>query len=148
MPIVSRFEFGVWANVVADCAVTASTLDFGVAGIGLSSTTSQAVSTISLRCTSGVNYTIALDAGTGTGATVAQRRMTRDGGNEHLVYGLYRDSARTQPWGDGSSGSQTVSGTGSGTQSTENHTVYGRLDSQTPPPSGEYLDTITVTVTF
>jgi spore coat protein U-like protein len=149
MPIVSRFEFGVWANVVADCAVSASTLDFGVADT-LERRPTRATSTISLRCTSGVEYSIALDAGTAGGATVADRRMTRDGGAETLAYGLYTDATRRRVWGDGSSGSQTVSGTGSGTQRTESHTVYGELElgRQDEPTSGQYRDTITVTVTF
>jgi spore coat protein U-like protein len=149
MPVLSRFEFGVWANVVADCAVSASALDFGVADT-LARRPTRATSTISLRCTSGVPYTIALDAGTTTGATVAQRSMTRDGGAETLAYGLYTDTARRRIWGDGSSGSQTESGTGSGTNRTESHTVYGELELERDdePTSGQYRDTITVTVTF
>ena len=149
MPVVSRFEFGVWANVVADCAVSASTLDFGVAKT-LERRPTRATSTVSLRCTSGVAYSIALDAGTASGATVAERRMTRDGGAETLAYGLYSDAARRRIWGDGSSGSQTVSGTGSGTHRTESHTVYGELElgRDDAPTSGRYTDTITVTVTF
>jgi len=149
MPIVSRFEFGVWANVVADCTVSASALDFGVANT-LERRPSRATSTISLHCTSGVAYSIALDAGTGSGATVVQRSMTRDGGADTLAYGLYTDATRRRVWGDGSSGSETVSGTGSGTQRTESHKVYGELEleRQDEPASGNYRDTITVTVTF
>jgi spore coat protein U-like protein len=149
MPIVSRFEFGVWANVVADCVVSASALDFGVADT-LERRPTRATSTISLRCTSDVPYSIALDAGTAAGATAADRRMTRDGGAETLAYGLYTDAARRRVWGDGSSGSETVSGTGSGTQRTESHTVYGELElgRQDEPSTGQYRDTITVTVSF
>jgi len=150
MPTVSQFQFSVWANVVADCVVSASTLDFGVASIVDTRRTMRATSTISLRCTSGAQYTIALDAGTASGATVADRRMARDGGTETLAYGLYSDAARRRIWGDGSSGSETVSGTGSGTHRTENHTVYGELplEREDEPASGHYRDTITVTVTF
>jgi spore coat protein U-like protein len=148
MPIVSYFEFGVWATVQGDCAISASSLDFGAFGVALAERATDAVSTLSIRCTEGTNYTVALDAGMGSGATVAERRMTRDGGSELLRYGLYRDSLRSQPWGDGSSGTSTVSGTGSGTQSTNSHSVYGRLMAQPPPPDGKYRDTITATVTF
>ena len=149
MPVVSRFEFGVWANVVADCALSASTLDFGVVDT-VTRRATRATSTISLRCTSGVSYSIALDAGTASGATVAQRRMTRDGGAETLAYGLYTDVARRRIWGDGSAGSETESGVGSGTHRTESHTVYGELEleREDEPTTGNYRDTITVTVTF
>ena len=148
MPMVSRFEFGVWATVQGDCSITASSLDFGAAGLELSRTATDAVSTITMRCTQGTAYTIALDAGTGSGATVSERRMTRDAGPETLRYSLYRDSARTQVWGDGSAGTVMQSGTGTGTQNSINHSVYGRLVPQAEPPTGTYHDTITATVTF
>jgi spore coat protein U-like protein len=148
MPIVSYFEFGVWATVQNDCSITASSLDFGVTGAQLATTARDAVSTLSVRCTSGTNYNVALDAGTGSGASVAQRRMTRDSGSETLLYGLYLDSARSQIWGDGSSGTSTLSGTGNGTQSTTAHSVYGRLVPQAQPTTGTYRDTITATIMF
>lgn len=148
MAIVSYFEFGVWATVQNDCSITASALDFGVTGAGLAKSATDAVSTLSIRCTSGAPYNVALDAGTGSGATVMERRMTLDGGPEVLRYSLYLDSARTQVWGDGSGGTGTLSATGNGSQSTNVHSVYGRLAPQAQPPTGTYRDTITATVTF
>lgn len=148
MPLVSYFEFGVWATVQSDCAISASALDFGALGVALAEQATDAVSTLSVRCTEGTPYSVALDAGVGSGATVADRRMTRDGGSELLRYGLFLDSMRTQPWGDGSSGTRTLAGSGSGTQSTNSHSVYARLAPQLPPPNGKYRDTITATVTF
>lgn len=148
MTIVSRFEFSVRATVQGDCAIAASNLDFGTTGLAVAESATDAVSTITIRCTKGLPYSIALDAGTGNGATVVERRMTRVTGQELLRYGLYTNSARSQPWGDGSAGSSTVPGTGSGIQSTNLHSVYGRIVPQTQPPGGQYRDTITATVTF
>ena len=148
MPIVSYFEFGVWATVQSDCAISASSLNFGATGMEIARSATDAVSTISVRCTSGTQYTVALDAGAGSGASVTERRMTRDGGPDVLLYGLYLDSARTRIWGDGSAGTNTLSATGNGTQSTNAHSVYGRLAPQVQPPSGQYQDTITATITF
>lgn len=148
MPIVSRFEFGVWATVQGDCKINASSMDFGSSGVELEHTAIDAVSTISMRCSLGIAYTIALDAGTGVGATVTERRMTLNPGTDTLAYSLFRDSARSQVWGDGSAGTQTLSGTGSGTQTSNDHSVYGRLVPQLRPPAGKYRDTITATVTF
>jgi len=128
--------------------VSATPLDFGPAGIALASTPITANGTISVRCTRGVSYTVALNAGQGSGATVAQRRLTRGGGTQTLLYRLYRDSARGQLWGDGSAGTSTLAATGAGIETATMHTVYGTLPAQTVPPTGQYADTITVTVTY
>ncbi len=144
LPIVSNFEFGVWASVQNDCSLSAAPLDFGATGLALANQPVDAQTSISVNCGQGVAYTLALDAGTSNGASVTNRRMTRDGGGDLLRYGLYRDAARTQVWGD--SGSDLQNGTGSG--SSVSHTVYGRLPAQTLPPAGAYRDTITVTLTF
>lgn len=144
IPIVSHFEFGVWATVQSDCSLSASPLDFGATGIALATQPIDAQSSVSVRCAEGVQYTLALDAGSANGATTIDRRLTRDGGTELLRYGLYRDPARTQVWGDASP--DVVTGTGSAAGST--HAVYGRLPAQVLPPAGKYRDTITVTLTF
>ena len=148
MPIVSRFEFGVSGHVAPDCTISASALDFGVVGVELTRKSAQATGSVSIRCLSDLPYSIALDAGNGSGATVAHRLMTRNGSSDTLAYGLYADLAHTQLWGDGSSGTQTVSGTGLGSQLTVPHLVYGKLDAQELPPFGKYRDRITVTITF
>jgi spore coat protein U-like protein len=62
-----------------------------------------------------------------------------------VSYELYRNSARTQRWGN-TLNSDTV--IGSGTGGTQNLTVYGRVPAQTTPSAGTYNDTITVTVTY
>ena len=148
MPIVSSFEFGVRAKVNNNCLITASSLDFGDNGIELERRGNDGVSTITVRCSSGANYSVALDAGTGAGATVAERRMTHDDGPEFLLYGLYLDSARTRPWGDGSAGTDILSGTGQGMFSGNAHSVFGRVLPQPLPPTGRYRDRITATITF
>lgn len=138
------FSFTTRATVISNCTVSATNIDFGQHGVIGSATTSTGV--VTTTCTKGANYTIALGAGAGSGATFAERRMTRSGGSETLGYTLYRDSGRTQVWGDGSDGSGTVAGSGTGAAQTS--TVYATLPMQTSPPPGTYADTITVTVTF
>ena len=144
MPVVSNFEFGVWATVQNECSLSASPLDFGGVGMELANQPVDAQGSISVRCGQGISYTLALDAGTGNAATVQDRRLTRDGAADILHYGLYRDAARTQLWGD--SPSDLVNGIGS--SAGNSHTVYGRLTAQPPPPAGQYRDLITVTLTF
>lgn len=129
------------ATVTSKCTVVSTPLNFGVAG-----TLNQlvdATSTLTVLCTNGTPYSIALNAGLGAGATTAARKMTGAGGT--VSYALYQDAARTTVWGD-ANGVDTVSGTGTGAD--QDLTVYGRVPIQTTPSPGSYNDTIVVTVTY
>ena len=134
--------FTVQVSITATCTInSASTLNFGTQGI-LATNVDQ-TSTVQVTCTNTTPYNIGLDAGTGSGATVATRKLT-SGGNT-VNYTLYSDSGRTTVWGNTVS-TDTVAGTGNG--SGQNYTVYGRIPAQTTPAPGTYNDTITVTVTY
>ncbi|HEY1141231.1 MAG TPA: spore coat protein U domain-containing protein [Lysobacter sp.] len=143
-PQTQRFSFIVSATVAANCTISTTNVDFGQSGLLASPVNATGV--VSTTCTKGSNFTLALNAGSGAGATLAQRRMTRSGGGETLTYALYTDSGRTQVWGDGTGGSSTLANTGTGAIQTS--TIYGTLPVQAAPPPGSYVDTVTVTVTF
>src|SRR5262249_38716376 len=129
-------------TIAATCVInSASTLNFGTQGV-LNTNVDQ-TSTIQVACTDTTPYNIGLDAGTGSGATVALRKMTSGGAT--VSYSIYRDSARTTVWGN-TIGTDTVAATGNGTA--QNYTVYGRVPAQTTPAPGTYTDTVTVTVTY
>jgi spore coat protein U-like protein len=137
---VARPSFNVTASVAANCRVSTQTVDFGTTGV-LSSNV-DATGQVSVSCTPGANYSISLDNGqTGTGPT--SRRMTL--GSIGITYGLYRDTARSLPWGS-TVGTNTVAGTGTGVA--VGIPVYGRVPSQTTPAPGTYTDTVVVTVTY
>ena len=85
-------------------------------------------STLQVQCTNTTPYNIGLDAGTGTGATVAVRKMT--GGGNTVNYSLYSDSGRATVWG-ATIGTNTVAATGNG--AAQSYTVYGRIPPQTTP---------------
>jgi spore coat protein U-like protein len=134
--------FAVQATIAATCTInSASTLNFGTLGV-LASNTDQ-TSTIQVACTNTTPYNIGLDVGTGSGATVAVRKLTSGGAT--VNYSLYSDSGRTTVWGT-TIGTDTVAATGSG--AAQSYTVYGRIPAQTTPAPGNYADTITVTVTY
>jgi spore coat protein U-like protein len=138
----SSATFTVTATVLPSCTVVGGgTLAFGIVTPGNQADGSVAVTAI---CTVGTPYTISLNAGTGSGATMTQRRMTS--GVDTLPYGLYRDAGRTQAWGDGTAGSSTVSSTGTGLA--QGFTVYGRVPTSATATVGVYADTITVTATY
>jgi spore coat protein U-like protein len=101
----------------------------------------DSVGYVNVNCDGGTPYTIKLSAG---GGTFASRRMAN--GGYILDYNLYTDPNRMVVWGDGISG---VTVSGSGTGSTVDHPVYGRIPGgQTGAYIGSYSDTITVTLSF
>jgi len=132
----------VQLTVTSSCVInSASTLNFGSQGVLIANVDNT--STLQVQCTNTTPYNIGLDAGQGTGATVAVRKMTS--GASTINYSLYSDTGRTTVWGN-TVGTNTVAGTGNG--ASQSYTVYGRVPPQTTPAAATYTDTITVTVTY
>jgi len=86
-----------------------------------------------------VPYQIHLDAGLHSGGVFHPRRMGLAAAT--LSYNLYRESTRTEVWGDGSNSTSVITGTG-----TTTHTLYGRVSALQTPAAGEYTDAVVVTV--
>lgn len=132
--------FTVTADVTTTCDIDAQNMDFGTySGVAKTTTT-----TLTALCSSGTPYTIGLNAGTSAGATVTTRKMTGPAG-QLLGYGLFRDAAHTQNWGN-TIGTDTQSGTGTGAE--QIFTVFGDLPASQFVGAGSYADTITATLTF
>lgn len=136
--------FNVTGTVVPTCSVTAAALSFGATIPNPINANVDATSTITATCSAGAPYTIALSAGTGTGATFAVRRMMS--GANGLSYALYTDPGRGTIWGNGTAGNVLSNNTGNG--AAQAITVFGRILAPQTVPTGSYTDTITVTVTF
>jgi spore coat protein U-like protein len=135
--------FGVDVTIVAQCLInSASTLSFGGSQGVLIANVDQ-TSTIVVQCTNTTTYDIGLDAGTGSGASVATRKLT--GGGATINYRLYSEPTRSTVWGN-TVATDTVSATGNG--AAQSYTVYGRIPAQTTPAPATYSDTITITVTY
>ena len=138
--------FGVSAVVNPNCLVSAQALSFG----GYDGTAAKTgTSDITVRCSSGTTYSVGLSTG---GGTYAQRLLAGSGANT-LQYNLYTTAAANTVWGDGTLGTATVPGLGAGMSiaAAQTHTVYGQLPDNAfnqGAPSGNYTDTITVTVTY
>jgi spore coat protein U-like protein len=131
--------FGVSATVLKDCIVSATALAFGDYTGAVNSNTS----TITVTCTKSTTYTIGLDPGLATGATVTARQMQN--GTNVLSYGLFTNGTWTTNWGN-TSGTNWVSGTGNGAG--QALTVYGQIPAGQYVTPGSYADTIGVTVTY
>lgn len=140
--------FQVTATVNANCSVSAGTLAFGAYTPGSGNVPST--STISVNCTKNTGFTVALNAGASTGATVAARAMTS--GANLLAYQLYSNNTYSTVWGDGTLGTSTVAGTGTGMGAAQVQylTVYGLIPdaANLAAAVGSYSDTVTVTVTY
>jgi spore coat protein U-like protein len=134
--------FTVSATVQARCTVSATDLNFGTAGVIASAYDAQ--NTISVVCTRGAPYQIALGAGLNDGGLGVDARKMK-AGSATIAYQLYRDASRTLVWGN-TLNTDTKGGSGDG--STQNHTVFGRVPAQTTPAPGTYSDTIVVTIEY
>ena len=133
----------VSATVTANCTVSTSPVAFG--SIDTLGGNHDAAGSVTVNCTNGASWSADANQGSGTGATMATRRMTS--GANALTYRLYTDAGRTTIWGDGSTGTAAVAGTGTG--SAQNFTIYGRVPSgQTSVRAGSYSDTVSVTITY
>jgi spore coat protein U-like protein len=139
--LTSSASTTVTATVLSSCNVAATAVNFGSTGLLTANTDAQG--TLSVQCNSTLPYTVSLDGGTSGAINPTQRKMTLSGSN--VIYGLYRDAARSLPWGN-TIGTNTTSGSGTGL--TQTQTVYGRIPIQTTPKPGAYSDSVVVTVGF
>lgn len=134
----------VSATVASVCLISNGTLAFGTydpsAGTVLNGST-----TITLTCTLGTPYKITMGAGSGTGASTTTRKLTS--GANTMSYRLYRDSNRTQNWGD-TIDTDSLNGTSSAVSLTNTINVYGQIPAGEAVPGGAYLDSVAITVNY
>ena len=134
----------VTATVTANCTVSTTALAFGSVNT-ISGSNVDSTGSLSITCTNGTAWAASAGVGSGSGASYANRRMTA--GANLLNYNIYTTAARTTVWGDGTSSTATIGGSGTG--GAQSVTVYGRVGSgQTSVPAGAYADTVAVTVTY
>lgn len=163
-PPPATTTFNVTATVPSLCKVSATNLNFGPYNPSSGAVTGN--SAVTVNCTKGTAFTVALNTGSSTGATFTNRNMTGTGAADPagdtapssalLNYQLYTTAtvgSGGTVWGDGSTGTSTVSGTGNGmgTPQAIAETVYGQIPDSTANLAavpGAYSDTVTATVTY
>jgi spore coat protein U-like protein len=140
----------------ATCSVTATGVSFGTYDISLATPT-DSTGDITVTCSyvaPGAAITINYQASLSTGisGTYSPRQMAS--GPQRLNYNLFQDAAHSSIWGNGLSGTGTVTGelkvgpgVGNGTR-TALLPLYGRVPAAQTVNTGAYSDTIVVTLTF
>ncbi|MFL6586806.1 MAG: spore coat U domain-containing protein [Luteimonas sp.] len=137
--------FQVRISISSVCAFTApgaTDVDFGPQPS--TAVNVDADGALTVTCTPGTAYNIALDAGQSPGAGGVTARNMSNGTAALVPYQLFRDPGRSLIWGD-TVGTNTVANTGTGTAQTI--PVYGRVLSANQP-AGSYLDIMTATVVY
>ena len=122
------------------CTLNVTGVNFGSYDV-FSNSALDTTGNIDVNCPRGVGYSMALTAG---GGTHTQRVM--DSGGHRLNYNLYTAANRAVVWGDATSGTVTVNGTGIGVN--VNYGVYGRIPALQNVHAGSYSDIIIVELTF
>jgi spore coat protein U-like protein len=136
-------SFNATANVASQCSISAaSDLDFS-AQPGIFTGNRDYTSTLTMRCRRRTAWQIGLNNGQHASGTT--RRMANAAGTAFVPYEMYRNSPRTQRWGN-TLNTDTLTGTGSG--NSENFTIYGRVPGPQNLVPGSYSDIVTVTVTY
>lgn len=133
-------------TVTTACNVSGSTLSFGSTINPIGTVPIDATSTLTVECTNTTPFTLSLSAGINAGGITNFSQRQLKNGSYTLGYQLYTDPGRTTVWGDGTSGSATYGGNGTG--GLLSVTIYGRLPSLTGTVPGTYTDTVTVTITY
>ena len=132
--------FALTAQQGHACTLNVTGVNFGSYDV-FSNSALDTTGNIDVNCPSGVGYSIELTEG---GGTHTQRVM--GSGAHRLNYNLYTASNRAVVWGDATSGTVTVNGTGIGVN--VNHAVYGRIPALQNVHAGSYSDIIIVELTF
>lgn len=152
--------FTLSATIAKGCTLGSGSSDvatFGAISFGNVTTLTSPVNVVSsagagsvvLKCTPGVSVSLALDSGLNVSGSIGAGRLMKitGGGTTTLPYQLYQDSGYSTIWGNGSNGGTLQSFTTSGAIQT--FTIYARLFSMAGlPASGQYSDTVTVTITY
>ena len=132
--------FALTAQQGNACTLNVTGVNFGSYDV-FSNSALDTTGNIDVNCPSGVGYSIELTEG---GGTHTQRVM--GSGAHRLNYNLYTAANRAVVWGDATSGTARVNGTGIGLS--VNHGVYGRIPALQNVHAGSYSDIIIVELTF
>lgn len=117
----------------------------GVESLSAGTTPAQISGYFQLVCTNGLAAHLEVSPGSHGVDGATPTRYIANGANQ-IQYQMYRDAAKTQPWGD-TAGTNTYDFTGNGT--TVVYYFYVNINTPTlASPAGTYSDAVAVTVAY
>ena len=126
------------------CTISTLSVSFGNYNV-FSGTALDSTGRVTYNCNStAMNITVSLSKGSST--TYNPRTMRK--GAEVLNYQLYRNSARTNIWGDGTGGTVVYSRADPANNTNVNLTVYGRITAGQDVSAGTFSDTVVAVINF
>lgn len=141
--------------LVVSCTVNSPVLSFGGTYMPFGAVPTDSATTLTVSCTAtgvtGCQVPYVASLSTGLAGQFTPRQMSSAAGT--LDYNIYTDAARTLIWGDGSGGTQTVSGSVDLrglliTGNNQSRTAYGRIPAGQAPAAGLYADSLFVEVNY
>ena len=127
----------------ASCTISVTSVAFGSYNV-FTTTSDDSTGTVSYTCNStAANISISLSRG--SSSSFSPRTLRK--GSEVLNYNLYRNAARTNIWGDGTSGTSVYSRPNPPNNGV-NVTIYGRIPALQDVSAGNYSDTISAVINF
>lgn len=141
---VGAAGFGVGATVLRSCDIGTTSLAFGVYDplVLHASQPLDREASVTVTCTKGTPATLGLNGG--LHASGAARYLSS--GTALLQYDLFKDSGRTQRWGDGDADALQAGEAPSDASRT--FVVFGRILPGQDIPVGAYTDSVVVTLEF
>jgi spore coat protein U-like protein len=136
--VTDTIDLVVSADVAPACVISPGALDFGSYD-PLSASPKDGQGAITVECTRGPSYTVAL--GPGNNAAGATRQLAS--GASRLRYGLYSDAGRTTDW----TATSMVTVVPPSTAPVP-LVVYGRIAAGQPAAPGDYADVVQATINF
>jgi spore coat protein U-like protein len=131
----------VSATVITSCTVLPGTLAFGNYN-PTSASPLDVDGSFTIACTTGTAAVVGL--GLGLNANGSTRRMNN--GVQFLTYEIYKESGRTNVWGDSGGATKTLAAAPSILQ--QIIPVYGRVPANQSAGIGAFADTVAITLTF
>ncbi|HEX4842927.1 MAG TPA: spore coat U domain-containing protein [Limnobacter sp.] len=128
----------VSATVLSSCLLATTPMVFGNYN---PTTQATATATLTVTCSNGIAYSVAINGGASGGDTTT--RLMAGPSSDTLGYKVWQNAGFTTNWDNTGS---TVAGTGSGLP--QALTVYGTVAAGQSVAPGAYTDTLTVTVTY
>jgi len=135
----------VTATVSKNCTISTAPVNFGAYDpvAGNATAPLDGIGTITVTCTKGASAHVSLNEGSNSqGGT---RRM-RQSGTAYLSYQIYKDTGRTDVWGDDFGNNLDIGAAPN--RNPRTFTAYGRVPAGQDATVGNYSDTVVATVNF